>query len=40
MARKQLALEGSELLENALNLARMAREEINKIDGLYAFGKN
>ena len=39
VARKQLALEGSELLENALNLARMAREEINKIDGLYAFGK-
>jgi arginine decarboxylase len=39
VARKQLATEGSELLENALNLARMAREEINKIEGLYAFGK-
>lgn len=39
VARKQLAIEGSDLLENALNLARMAREEINKIDGLYAFGK-
>ena len=39
VARKQLATEGSELLENALNLARMARDEINKIEGLYAFGK-
>ncbi|TYQ15329.1 UNVERIFIED_CONTAM: arginine decarboxylase [Acetivibrio alkalicellulosi] len=39
VARKQLAISGSELLENALNLARMARDEINKIEGLYAFGK-
>ncbi|MFZ5989951.1 MAG: aminotransferase class I/II-fold pyridoxal phosphate-dependent enzyme [Bacillota bacterium] len=39
IARKQLATEGHDLLENALGLARMAREEINKIEGLYAFGK-
>ncbi len=39
IARKQLATRGSEMLENALNLARWARDEINKIDGLYAFGK-
>uniref|UniRef100_UPI0035937F9A aminotransferase class I/II-fold pyridoxal phosphate-dependent enzyme n=1 Tax=Herbivorax sp. ANBcel31 TaxID=3069754 RepID=UPI0035937F9A len=39
VARKQLATEGSDLLENALSLARMARYEINKIEGLYAFGK-
>ncbi len=39
IARKQLATEGSNLLEEALNLARMARDEINKIEGLYAFGK-
>jgi len=28
------------MLEETLRLARMAREEINKIEGLYAFGKN
>jgi len=39
IARKQLATQGSEMLEEALRLARMAREEINKIEGLYAFGK-
>jgi len=39
VARKQLATHGSELLENALQLARYARNEINRIDGLYAFGK-
>lgn len=39
IARKQLATRGSDMLEEALNLARWAREEINKIDGLYAFGK-
>jgi arginine decarboxylase len=39
IARKQLATNGSELLEEALRLARWAREEINNIDGLYAFGK-
>jgi arginine decarboxylase len=39
IARKQLATNGSELLEEALRLARWAREEINNIEGLYAFGK-
>lgn len=39
IARKQLAIEGRKLLSNTLYLARWAREEINKINGLYAFGK-
>jgi len=39
VARKQLATRGSDMLEETLQLARWAREEINKIDGLYAFGK-
>jgi arginine decarboxylase len=39
VARKQLATRGSEMLEQTLNLARWARNEINKIEGLYAFGK-
>ncbi|MFD0587419.1 aminotransferase class I/II-fold pyridoxal phosphate-dependent enzyme [Paenibacillus sp. GCM10027627] len=39
VARKQLALNGSEMLQNALELARWARAEINQISGLYAFGQ-
>lgn len=39
VARKQLATKGNEMLDKNLKLVRMAREEINKIDGLYAFGK-
>lgn len=39
IARKQLAVNGSELLEETLLLARWARTEINNIDGLYAFGR-
>lgn len=39
IARKQLAVNGYDMLENTLKLARWARSEINKIDGLYAFGK-
>jgi len=39
LARKQLASEGGGMLEEALRLARMARDEINRIEGLYAFGK-
>ncbi len=39
IARKQLAIEGHKLLSNTLYLARWARNEINKINGLYAFGK-
>lgn len=39
VARKQLAVNGSDMLEHTLELARWGREEINKIDGLYAFGR-
>ncbi|MEZ0537005.1 aminotransferase class I/II-fold pyridoxal phosphate-dependent enzyme [Caldicellulosiruptoraceae bacterium PP1] len=39
VARKQLAIYGEEMLEETLRLSRMARDEINKIEGLYAFGK-
>lgn len=39
IARKQLAVKGEDMLENVLELARWARNEINKIDGLYAFGR-
>ncbi len=39
VARKQLAVSGSEMLEKTLELARWARGEINGIEGLYAFGK-
>jgi arginine decarboxylase len=38
IARKQLVTKGAEMLEEALGLARWAREEINRIPGLYAFG--
>ena len=38
-ARKQLMLHGNKLLDDTLELARYAREKINNIDGLYAFGK-
>lgn len=39
IARKQLAVRGHKLLSDTLCLAKWARNEINKIDGLYAFGK-
>ena len=39
VARKNLALEGKGLLDRILIYCRKAREEINKLDGLYAFGK-
>ena len=39
IARKQLATNGAELLEETLGLARWARNEINTINGLYAFGR-
>lgn len=39
IARKQLALSGKELLEETLQLVRWARKEINKTEGLYAFGR-
>jgi arginine decarboxylase len=38
VARKQLAINGAEMLEEALEYARWARTEINSVDGLYAFG--
>jgi len=39
VARKNLATRGEAMLEEVLGYCRMARTEINKIDGLYAFGK-
>jgi arginine/lysine/ornithine decarboxylase len=39
MARRQMALDGRRLLGRALKLARKAREEINKIEGLQCFGR-
>lgn len=39
IARKQLALHGEDLLSRCLELARYARDEINKIEGLRSFGK-
>ncbi|GIM27611.1 arginine decarboxylase [Clostridium polyendosporum] len=39
IARKQLATKGCAMLDRALELARWTRNEINKINGLYAFGK-
>ncbi|MCK4257721.1 MAG: aminotransferase class I/II-fold pyridoxal phosphate-dependent enzyme [Halanaerobiales bacterium] len=40
VARKQLALYGDEILDTTLELARYARNEINQIEGLYAFDHN
>jgi arginine decarboxylase len=37
-ARMQMAVEGSDLLEQVLELADYARTEINRIDGFYCFG--
>lgn len=39
VARMALATRGKETFTKILKLVRFAREEINKIDGLYAFGK-
>lgn len=39
VARMQMASEGGALLGRAVELAQWARSEINKIDGLYCFGK-
>ncbi len=39
VARKKLAVSGKETLDKVLQISRWARDEINKIDGLYAFGK-
>lgn len=39
VARKMLVVRGKEVFSKILGLTRWAREEINKINGLYAFGK-
>ncbi|WP_407647642.1 aminotransferase class I/II-fold pyridoxal phosphate-dependent enzyme [Clostridium brassicae] len=39
VARKMLVMDGEKVLSKILELTRKAREEINKIDGLYAFSK-
>lgn len=38
-ARKQIALEGKDLLEKTIELCSYTRKEINKIPGLYCFGE-
>ncbi|HEY3424997.1 MAG TPA: arginine decarboxylase, partial [Negativicutes bacterium] len=38
VARMQMATQGKELIEKAIELANWARQEINKIEGLYCFG--
>lgn len=38
-ARMQMATEGPELLDKTMELARYARSEINKINGLFCFGE-
>lgn len=38
IARMQMATEGAELIERAVDLANQARQEINRIPGLYCFG--
>ncbi|MPM25724.1 Arginine decarboxylase [bioreactor metagenome] len=39
MARMNLALNGKEIFKKTLELAQYARDEINKIGGYYAFGR-
>lgn len=39
VARKMLATRGEEILTSVLEMARQAREKINQIPGVYAFGK-
>ncbi len=38
-ARRQIALEGNNLLEKAIELCKYTRDEINKIPGFYCFGE-
>lgn len=38
-ARRQIALEGKELLDKAIDLCKYTRNEINKIPGFYCFGE-
>ncbi len=39
ISRKNLALHGKEIFDRVMDLAQYAREEINKIGGYYAYGK-
>nr|WP_330400953.1 aminotransferase class I/II-fold pyridoxal phosphate-dependent enzyme [Sporanaerobium hydrogeniformans] len=39
ISRKNLALNGKEIFDRVIELTRYAREEINKLGGYYAFGK-
>lgn len=39
-ARRQIALHGKELLDKTIELSNYARNEINKIPGLYCFGND
>lgn len=39
ISRKNLALHGKEIFDNVIGMAEYARQEVNKIGGLYAFGK-
>ncbi|WP_411167982.1 aminotransferase class I/II-fold pyridoxal phosphate-dependent enzyme [Clostridium sp. MB05] len=38
-ARRQIALEGKDLLEKTIELCKYTRDEINKIPGFYCFGE-
>ncbi len=38
-ARRQIALEGKELLDKTIELSKYTRDEINKIPGFYCFGE-
>ncbi|MEQ8153516.1 MAG: aminotransferase class I/II-fold pyridoxal phosphate-dependent enzyme [Clostridiaceae bacterium] len=38
-ARKQIALQGKDLMDKTIELCNYARNEINKIEGLYCFGE-
>ncbi|TZE83650.1 aminotransferase class I/II-fold pyridoxal phosphate-dependent enzyme [Calorimonas adulescens] len=40
VARRQMALHGKELLDNAIDVAEYARKRINEIDGFYCFGRD
>jgi arginine decarboxylase len=40
VARKQLATRGRDIYEEILEMVRTARDQINQIEGLYAFGKD
>ena len=38
-SRRSLALHGREMAARTIELAQYARDEVNKIEGLYSFGK-